>query len=201
MQDFFEKAASCFIEIYSLCLLATMGLTSDHIPVEEMLRSSSLWLEKLLKASNANEEMNIFASYLINILAKNADPMDGNKIAKYSNYTNKRLCYGEDGQGEEWPQAPDISDRNLLAQAHHLCPLRRGTGKSHVVRRMIIYVELLDQHMCIKKTAGRNHLSCGPSLALPARAKAALQVTSMMDKGAITMLNFGSSLAPLRSFH
>eukprot|EP00434_Breviolum_minutum_P019498 symbB.v1.2.017199.t1/scaffold1338.1/size124487/2 len=181
--DFFEKAASCFIEIYSLCLLATMGLTSDHIPVEEMLRSSSLWLEKLLKASNANEEMNIFASYLINILAKNADPMDGNKIAKYSNYTNKRLCYGEDGQGEEWPQAPDISDRNLLAQAHHLCPLRRGTGKSHVVRRMIIYVELLDQRMCIKKTAGRNHLSCGPSLALPARAKAALQVTSMMDKG------------------
>ena len=96
-----------------------MGLTSDHIPVEEMLRSSALWLEKLPKASNANEEMMIFASYLINILAKNADPMDGNKIAKYNNYTNKRLCYGEDGQGEEWPQAPDISDRNLLAQAHH----------------------------------------------------------------------------------
>ena len=75
---------------------------------------------------------------------ENADPIDGNKIAKYNSYTNKRLCYGEDGQGEEWPQAPDISDGNLLAQAHHPCPLRRGTGKSHVVRRMIICVELLD---------------------------------------------------------
>jgi len=57
-----------------------MGLTSDHIPVEEMLRSSSLWLEKLPKASNANEEMMIFASYLINILAKMPTRLTGTKL-------------------------------------------------------------------------------------------------------------------------
>ena len=187
-----------------------MGLTSDHIPVEEMLRSSALWLEKLPKASNANEEMMIFASYLINILAKNADPMDGNKIAKYNNYTNKRLCYCEDGQGEEWPQAPDILDRNLLAQAHHPCPLRRGTGKSHVVRRMIIYVELLDVSTSAAHVHQENGRSKPPFLwsltGTPCKSESSTP-SNVHDgqrfggSSAITMLNFGSSLAPLRSFH
>ena len=117
-----KSFASCVV--MSLCLMASMGLRPEDIPVEHFLAL----VGKASRGISANEEIMVFANYLINILAKNVGPTSGNQTTKYHSYANKRAF-----------------------------------------------------NNCVICSNGEKLLHSG--LALPARSKAAHQITSLMDKG------------------